>query len=647
MERVSRIWGRIGTKLYLALAFAVALTLVSGWVGSWHFENSGRHTYHVRDEAVPVLESAWQVYGDAQILRRMGLARLGVIDDSDVQAAEGRILDGLGRVSASRDLQRVAGRVGSSAHDVARHVEELIAARSEMASSAEDVEDVITRVDLAASGNPELLSAMVLVRAALRADNSERLARLRAEMDELMTRPVVVPAGYSALIDDVFAVQGEQLQWAERVAETEAALEADALVMQAALDDLLAQSRNESSSALTASVESFAQGRVILMAISAASVAAALVVAWLLVGRAILLRLSRLSERMRSMADGDFDTPVPEVGQDEIGELAHALEVFREYALEVQRLNLVEQLANELQDKNDELENALADLQRAQEQIVLREKLAALGELTAGVAHEIKNPLNFVKNFSESSGELLEELREVLDANTGNFREDDRESVQELSETLKGNIELVVSHGERANKIVQDMLMMSRERGEERPTDINAVLDEHVRLAYHSARATDSGFQLHIEENLDSQLGEIVVNPQDIGRVFLNIVSNACDATDEKRRAKHGAGDSSYEPTVWISTERREETVRVRIRDNGDGMPPDVADRIFNPFFTTKAPGEGTGLGLSISSDIVRQHGGTIEVESRSGEYTEMTVTLPDKHARAVGDLPSGSVHAG
>lgn len=362
MERISRIWGRIGTKLYLALAFAVALTLVSGWVGSWHFENSGRHTYHVRDEAVPVLGSAWQVYGDAQILRRMGLARLGVIDDSDVHAAEARILDGLGRVSASPDLQPVAERVGSSAHDVAGHVEELIAARSEMASSAEDVEDVITRVDLAASGNPELLSAMVLVRAALRADNSERLTRLRAEMDELMTRPVVVPAGYSALIDDVFEVQGEQLQWAERVAETEAALEADALVMQAALDDLLAQSRNESSSALTASVESFAQGRVILMAISAASVAAALVVAWLLVGRAILRRLSRLSERMRSMADGDFDTPVPEVGQDEIGELAHALEVFREYALEVQRLNLVEEFAQELQDKNGELERVLADL---------------------------------------------------------------------------------------------------------------------------------------------------------------------------------------------------------------------------------------------------------------------------------------------
>ena len=647
MERVSRLWGRIGTKLYLALAFAMVLTLVSGWVGVWHFENSGRHTYRVRDESVPVLEAAWQVYGDAQTLRRMGMARLGVIDSSDVHAAESRIHDGLHRVSSVSGLRTAADRVGHSAHAVAGHVEELIVARREMANSAKQVEDVITRVDLAASANPELLSAMVLVRAALRADDSARLARLRAEMDDMMARPAVVPSGYSALFEDVFDIQGEYLRWAQMVADIESSLEADALVMGAALDDLLVASRHESSSALTASVESFDRGRVILLAISGSSVLAAVVVAWLWVGRGLLRRLSRLSERMRGMADGDLDTPVPEVGGDEIGELAHALEVFREYALEVQRLNLVEQLAEELQIKNDELESVLADLRKAQEQIVMREKLAALGELTAGVAHEIKNPLNFVMNFSEASGDLLDELKEVLDGNRENISENDRGLIQEISGNLGENLERVLSHGDRANRIVQDMLMMSRERGTERSTDINALLDEHVRLAYHSARATDSSFQLHIEQELDPEVGEIVINPQDVGRVFLNIIGNACDATEEKRRALHEARDISYEPTLWISAKRGEGNIKVRIRDNGDGIPPDVADRIFNPFFTTKPTGRGTGLGLSISNDIVRQHGGSIEVSSQPGEFTEMTVTLPLEPAHAVAALPAGASEAG
>ena len=636
IDRISRFWGRIGTKLYLALAFAMALTLVSGAVGSWYFDYSGQHTYRVRDESVPVLEASWQVYGDAQLLRRMGDARLGVIDGSDVHDAESRIRDGLLRVSAVPDLRPAADRVESGARAVAVHIEELIMARGELASSAQRVENVITRVDLAASADPALLSAMVLIRAALRTDDSAHLARLRGEMDDMMERPAMVPFGYSALFEDVFEVQGGYLGWIERVADIEASLEEDSLMMDTALNDLLGASRNESSTALTTSVESFDRGRVILLAISGASVVAALAVAWLLVGRGLLGRLSRLSQRMRGMADGDLDTPVPEVGRDEIGELAHALEVFREHALEVQRLNLIEQLAGEVQTKNDELERALDDLQIAQEQIVLREKLAALGELTAGVAHEIKNPLNFVKNFSESSRDLLDELTEVLDGNSENLNEDDRSIIQEVTAYLGDNIERVLSHGNRANSIVQDMLMMSRERREARATDINALLDEHVPLAYHSARGTDSSFQLTIEQELDPKVGEIVVNPQDVGRVFLNIVDNACDATDEKRRALEEAGDDSYVPTLRVSTERGGDVLKVRVRDNGNGMPPDVAERIFNPFFTTKTTGRGTGLGLSISNDLVRQHGGTIEVDSKVGEFTEMTVTLPLEPTEAI-----------
>ena len=303
---------------------------------------------------------------------------------------------------------------------------------------------------------------------------------------------------------------------------------------------------------------------------------------------------------------------------------------------------MVEQLAEELQGKNDQLENVLADLQKAQEQIVMREKLAALGELTAGVAHEIKNPLNFVKNFSESSGELLDELREVLEENADKISEDDRGLIQEISDDLNGNLARILSHGDRANRIVQDMLMMGRETGEERPTDINALLDEHARLAFHSARATDPNFQLHIEQELGPEVGEIVVKPQDIGRVFLNIVGNACDATDEKRRALHEAGDTSYMPTLSLFTSRGEENIEIRIRDNGDGIPPDVADRIFNPFFTTKPTDRGTGLGLAISNDIVRQHGGSIEVNSQPGDFTEMTVKLPLEPTQAVVAAPDG-----
>ena len=308
----------------------------------------------------------------------------------------------------------------------------------------------------------------------------------------------------------------------------------------------------------------------------------------------------------------------------------------------MQRLNLVEQLAEELQGKNDQLESVLADLRKAQEQIVMREKLAALGELTAGVAHEIKNPLNFVKNFSESSNELLDELKEVLEENADKISEDDQNYIKEISDDLNANLDRILSHGDRANRIVQDMLMMGRETGEERPTDINALLDEHARLAYHSARATDPNFQLHIEQELGPDVGEIVVKPQDVGRVFLNIVGNACDATDEKRRALHESGDKSYMPTLSLSTNRGDEYIEVHIRDNGDGIPPDVAEKIFNPFFTTKPTDRGTGLGLAITNDIVRQHGGSIEVNSQPGEFTEMIVRLPLEPTQAMASAPEG-----
>ena len=396
--------------------------------------------------------------------------------------------------------------------------------------------------------------------------------------------------------------------------------------------DVLVTAANEKvQDANRTSTRAISTGRTLLLVISVLSVAGALLIAWLFVGRVLLRRIQTLSGWMRQMAGGDLEAQVEIGGRDEVADMAAALEVFRNYALEVQRLNLVEKLADELQGKNDQLENALDDLNRAQDQIVVREKLAALGELTAGVAHEVRNPLNFVKNFAEVSEELLEELAEVLEANVDKLEEDQRSLIADISEDLTSNLERIRSHGDRANRIVHDMLMMGRGTAERQLTDINTLLDEYARLAYHSARATDPEFQLDWKADLDPEVGEMEVVTQDLSRVFLNLVSNACYATDEKRRAslETPADGEPYVPTLWLTTKRGEETCEIRVKDNGDGMPPEVIEKIFNPFFTTKPTGQGTGLGLTMSNDIVREHGGSIRVESEPGEFTEMIIELP------------------
>ena len=402
------------------------------------------------------------------------------------------------------------------------------------------------------------------------------------------------------------------------------------------VDSLVESARSSADVATSTSAQAILAGRTLLLTISAISIVGALI-AWLFVGRVLLRRLDTLHDRMVDMAGGDLETEVELDGRDEVADMALALEVFRRNSLEAQRLNLVEQLADELQGKNAELETVLADLERAQDQIVVREKLAALGELTAGVAHEIRNPLNFIKNFSEASEELLDELGELMTDVADDLDDEDKDYLEEITGDLTGNLERIRSHGDRANRIVNDMLMMGRDTGEQRMTDINSLLDEHARLAYHSARALDSEFQLGIERDLDPNMGEVNVVPRDLGRVFLNMVGNACDATDEKRRTidaeiaaeEHPAPSEPYMPTIWIATHRSDDNIQIRIRDNGGGMPPDIIDKIFNPFFTTKATDKGTGLGLAISNDIVRQHGGTITVESQPDEYTEMLIEIP------------------
>ncbi len=391
------------------------------------------------------------------------------------------------------------------------------------------------------------------------------------------------------------------------------------------VESYVATARASVDEATGRSTEAILTGRQALLGLNVVSIIGALLIAWLFVGGVILRRIDRLSDSMRRMADGDLEAEVDISGHDEVAEMADALEVFRRHALEVQRLNLVEKLAEELQEKNEAIEQALSDLREAQDQIIASQKLAELGELTAGVAHEIKNPLNFVKNFAEASTELIEELKETLDEVRESMDEEQRGLIDEICQDLTANLERIEGHGDRADRIVRDMLRMGRSSGGRHPTEINSLLEEHVRLAFHSARASDENFQLDIREDYDPDAGEIDVVPQDLGRVFLNMVGNACDATNERRLAS----DADYRPTLAVATRRMAETVEIRVRDNGTGMPREVVEKIFNPFFTTKPTDKGNGLGLAISSDIVRQHGGTIRVDSEVGSHTEMIVDIP------------------
>ena len=402
-----------------------------------------------------------------------------------------------------------------------------------------------------------------------------------------------------------------------------------AVALVAEVDNLVGDSQARAGEATAASEQAISTARTILLAISGISIVGALFIIWFFVGKALVTRIGLLSEWMRRMAGGDLEVIVPITGRDEVADMAATLEVFRRHALEVQRLNLVEQLATELQGKNEQLEGVLAELQKAQDQIVTREKLAALGELTAGVAHEIKNPLNFVKNFAEASEELIDELKELLDDIGDDIGDDNKDYVNEIASDLTGNIERIRSHGERADRIVRDMLMMGRDSGEWQLTDINGLLEQHAQLSFHSARALDSDFQLDIKQDFDPDVGQLKVIAQDLGRVFLNMVTNAGHATNDRHRVEIAAGNDGFQPTLWLKTVRSNDHVEIHIRDNGTGMPPDVIEKIFNPFFTTKPTNQGTGLGLSISSDIVRRHGGNIAVQSEPGEFTEMTITLP------------------
>lgn len=284
---------------------------------------------------------------------------------------------------------------------------------------------------------------------------------------------------------------------------------------------------------------------------------------------------------------------------------------------------LVAERTAQLTRQKEELENALVDLQTTQKQLIQSEKMASLGELTAGIAHEIQNPLNFVNNFSEVSVELLDELK---DGPLHNLPQAEQEEVEVIINNLTQNLEKINHHGKRADAIVKGMLQHSRSSSAEKePTDINALVDEYLRLSYHGLRAKDKLFNASIKTNFDENVGAVEVVPQDIGRVFLNLLNNAFYAVTEKKKNLAG----TYEPTVSVSTRRLDDAIEIVVKDNGNGIPQVVAEKIFQPFFTTKPTGQGTGLGLSLSYDIIKAHEGEIKVETKEGECTEFTISLP------------------
>src|SRR5215469_4214868 len=365
-----------------------------------------------------------------------------------------------------------------------------------------------------------------------------------------------------------------------------------------------------------------ARERVVAEAAAATRLSQIVVAAAVLIGvlltvlvlRSIVVPLRRLVGAMDGLNAGNVDVPIPPAGADEIGAVAQTLAKFRD--------TLVEQTRRER-----ELRAAHEELKATQASLIHSEKMASLGQLTAGIAHEIKNPLNFVNNFAGLSVELLDELQQTAGPALDALPADQRAAVDEVIEMLTGNLDKIAEHGRRADGIVKSMLAHSRGGGERQLADINALAEEAINLAYHGVRAQDPNFNITLERDLDRNIAPIALVPQDVTRVFLNLLGNGFYAANKRQR---DACDAAFRAVLKVTTRNLGNAVEIRVRDNGIGVPPEHRDKLFQPFFTTKPTGEGTGLGLSISYDIVtQQHGGTIAVDSAVGEFTEFTIRLP------------------
>jgi len=384
-----------------------------------------------------------------------------------------------------------------------------------------------------------------------------------------------------------------------------------------AVDQLLAAIVTDLTGEATAArlrvvAEAAAAKRLSHIVVAAAVLVGALLT--LLVLRSIVVPLRRLVAAMDGLNAGNVAVPIPAAGGDEIGAVARTLARFRDTLVEQNR-------------RERELRAAHEELKATQASLIHAEKMASLGQLTAGIAHEIKNPLNFVNNFAGLSVELLDELQQTAGPALDALPADQRAAVDEVIEMLTGNLDKIAEHGRRADGIVKSMLAHSRGGGERQLADINALAEEAINLAYHGVRAQDPNFNITLERDLDRNIAPIALVPQDVTRVFLNLLGNGFYAANKRQR---DACDAAFRAVLKVTTRNLGNAVEIRVRDNGIGVRPEHRDKLFQPFFTTKPTGEGTGLGLSISYDIVtQQHGGTIAVDSAVGEFTEFTIRLP------------------
>ena len=328
----------------------------------------------------------------------------------------------------------------------------------------------------------------------------------------------------------------------------------------------------------------------------------------------------------KSLKDADKELEITAFKLDRTEKVKRTTAILLEETIEE-----LEQKRKAIEETNVALQQSLEELNAAQAQLIQSEKMASLGELTAGIAHEIQNPLNFVNNFSEVSTELVDEMNDEIDK--GNL-----EDAKQIAQDLKQNLKKINHHGKRAGDIVKGMLQHSRSSsGVKELTDINALADEYLRLAFHGLRAKDKSFNAMMKTDFDETIGNINIVPQDIGRVILNLITNAFYAVNEKTLSAvatlpTGQADPTaikYEPTVSISTKKINDKVEIKVTDNGGGIPQKVLDKIFQPFFTTKPTGQGTGLGLSLAYDIVKAHRGELKVETKEGEGTEFIIQLP------------------
>lgn len=610
--------------MYLALGFAVALTLISGGVAVYYFEQSGDHNYDLQSEAVPALESSWIAAREAERLRVLGL---GVVADAEsgfqrqgtdaVTDSLEQLETALDRVSSIPSLEEDAQAVNDAAHNLAGVIDNLVVTRDALLSSDGIAADFRSRLAATSSEIGESEAALSVLREALRAQDEDTLQGMWDEFSSIHATGIDPVVSSLAEGEGVFYIRGQQLALEANIRDLAVSFDAASAALESSVTGLLTASGAESSEALGLAVSSFDEGRILLAAISVISVIVATLAAWLWVGNGMVRRLSRMSERMRSMADGDLETPVPEVGRDEIGELANALEVFRQQALEVQRLNLVEKLYEELRVTNEELK-------RVQARLVAQEKLAALGELVSGVAHEISNPLNFVNNFSEGSLDLYNELKEMLDNYRDRMSADDNALLDDITQEITTSLSRVLSNGGRALAIVERMRGLGVSGGDPIVVDVNEVLREAVHTGCRTFGAQWEDFSAEAVYDLDTSVGETTLVEKDFNEAVLNLVSNAFYAMHEKRNTT-----VDYEPVLAASTRRVDETVEIRIRDNGTGISDDVVGHIFNPFFSSRDGAEGAGLGLSIAADVARRFGGDLSVETTYGEYTEFVMTLP------------------